>query len=387
MKIICRFWGFLLGLLVYTSIHSQALLPDFSVRELTRGKIQISWNNPYRNCIQLAIQRSTDSSKNFRTIFSAQSPELASSGYVDNKAVWGVKNWYRIFYVLEGGSYFFTKAIGIEIMPAILSAQDKGATVSSGDLSVTNISGGKDMTTIFIKNDRVFRLNKLEYNRFKDSINRKTKDKLRRIDEHSVEWIPLLQAGKEDMVNIYSKYTLLASLTRSQYRRFTDSIKTTTKDTLYAIGKSRVQLHPYVEQTKKYIFIYRNDSLLLTIDPYQYKKFKDSVSTRTKDTLFVLDNQHIAIHSFVPKYVWKPSRYVFTNSRGYVTILLPEVKQHKYQLIFYEEDGSELFRIKSIKEPELILDKTDFVHAGWFFFELFEDDKLKEKSKLLLQRN
>jgi hypothetical protein len=60
------------------------------------------------------------------------------------------------------------------------------------------------------------------------------------------------------------------------------------------------------------------------------------------------------------------------------------VKQHRYHVVFFEEDGSELFRIKAIKEPELILDKTDFIHAGWFSFELFEDDKLKERNKLLL---
>ncbi len=383
MKLICCFWGFLLGLLLYTPIHSQALLPDFSVRELTRGKIQISWNNPYQNCIQLAIQRSTDSSKNFRTIFSALSPELASSGYVDNKAVFANKYWYRIFYVLEGGAYFFTKAIAIEPKPF----PQPGNTITR-DIPVKEIPRETDMTTIFIKKDRAFRLNKTEYSRFRDSINQKTKDKLRRLDERNVEWIPAVTPGKNGLYYIYTKDTLVAILTKRKYEIFKDSIKNNSKDSLYVIGQTRVQIHPFVvPSTKKYIFIYRNDSLIQTLEPFQYKKFKDSVSTKTKDTLFVLDNQHIAIHSFVPKYVWKPSPYVFTNSKGYVTILLPEVKQHKYQLIFYEEDGTEVFRIKSIKEPELILDKTDFVHAGWFFFELFEDDKLKEKSKLLLQRN
>ena len=56
-------------------------------------------------------------------------------------------------------------------------------------------------------------------------------------------------------------------------------------------------------------------------------------------------------------------------------------------MFFYEEDGTELFRIKTIKEPELILDKTDFIHAGWFSFELFEDDKLKERNKFYLSKD
>ena len=117
-----------------------------------------------------------------------------------------------------------------------------------------------------------------------------------------------------------------------------------------------------------------------------YRKFKDSVATKTRDTLYASDDQHVSIRPFVPRYVWKPSDYIFTNNKGYVTILLPLVKQHKYAVIFYEEDGSELFRIKNLKEQELILDKTDFVHAGWFYFELFEDDKLKEKNKFFLPR-
>ena len=118
-----------------------------------------------------------------------------------------------------------------------------------------------------------------------------------------------------------------------------------------------------------------------------YKIFKDSIATKTKDTLFFIDNTQLEIHPFVPKYVWKPSVYVFTNTKGYVTIMLPLVKQHRYRVIFYDEDASELFQIKSIKEMELVLDKTNFMHAGWFSFELFEDDKLKEKNKFLLSRD
>jgi hypothetical protein len=81
--------------------YAQGILPDITVRELTKGKVQISWNNPYETCIQLAIQRSTDSVNNFRTIFSSQSPELPSNGYVDNKPLRGIKSYYRIFYVRQ----------------------------------------------------------------------------------------------------------------------------------------------------------------------------------------------------------------------------------------------------------------------------------------------
>lgn len=374
-------------LLAVILVCAQGLLPDFSVKELTRGKIQISWNNPYRNCVQLAIQRSLDSSKNFRTIFSSQSPELASNGYVDNRPIPGVKNYYRIFYAMEGGTYFFTRAIPAETqLPAKTGVTVPPAYEPAKETSPKMISpvkvAPKDLTGIYLKKTLLFQLDKTAYLRFKDSINTRTKDALRRLSPKAVEWIP----AKKELYFIYQYQQLLAELDAKTYRRFKDSIRYRTKDTLYAADAYHIQLRPYIEPPKKMIFVYRNDSLLQMLGPAQYRLFRDSVSTQTKDTLYVIDNEHVKIHAFVPKYVWKPSDYVFTNNKGYVTISLPLAKQLKYQVIFYEEDGSELFRIRTVKEPELVLDKTDFIHSGWFYFELFEDDKLKERNKFFLPK-
>lgn len=83
-----------------------------------------------------------------------------------------------------------------------------------------------------------------------------------------------------------------------------------------------------------------------------------------------------------PEFV--PSFYVYTNRDGYVFINLPDADKKKYHIKFFEEDGSPLFEIKSIKDPALTLDKTNFLHAGWFHFELYNDDKLIEKNKFYL---
>lgn len=362
------------------------MLPDFSVRELTKGKIQISWNNPYRNCIQLAVQRSADSSKNFRTIFSAQSPELVSNGFVDNRPLAGIASYYRIFFTLAGGNYYFTRSIAYK--PEISSAEKTGAgQLLPPDLKtvISNLPE-KDLTSIYYKKGILFRLNTEAYQRFKDSINTKTHDKLHRLNEYAVQWEPAIKSITGNRVEVYRKDKLLAIFDQKSWTRFRDSVKTQTKDTLFAVNAGRFQLLLYTIPSKYYLFIYRNDSLVAALENWQYKKFKDSIALQTRDTLYVRDGQHVDIHPFVVKYVWKPSVYIFTNNKGYVTIRLPEIKQHRYHVVFYEEDGSELFRIKSLKETELILDKTDFMHAGWFFFELFEDDKLKEKNKFLLTK-
>lgn len=349
---------------------AQNPLPDLSVKELTRGKIQITWYSPERNCIQLAIQRSTDSSKNFRTIFSAQSPELMNNGYVDNKPPVG-KAYYRIFYVIQGGEYFFTRAIMIETQPA---PPPRALPVIE-----------KQMVSIYVKKNLAFQLTTDEYKRFRDSITTRTRDALRRIDSYAVEWIPRPMAASQKM-RIYVRDMLITELDKRAYARFKDSVRTQTKDTLFVIDAVRVQVHPYIPFTVENTFIYRNDTLLFELTPDQYRRFKDSVATRTRDTLFATDRNRIEVHPFMIRYAWQPSRYVFTNGKGYVTILLPLAARHKYHLVFFDDDGSELFRIKSIKEPELILDKTDFIHAGWFNFELYEDDKLKEKNKVFLTR-
>lgn len=82
--------------------------------------------------------------------------------------------------------------------------------------------------------------------------------------------------------------------------------------------------------------------------------------------------------------VFKPSTYVFTNAKGNINIHLPDADKKKYSLKFFEATGEEIFDIKKIKQPTLILDKSNFLHGGWFHFELYEDGKLKEKWKFFL---
>lgn len=371
MKPVTRLAALLILLFATAVVKAQNPLPDLNVKELTRGKIQVSWYSPERNCIQLAVQRSTDSSKNFRTIFSALSPELVNNGFLDNKPLIG-KAYYRIFYVIEGGAYFFTRAVMVETAPS--PVHDAGVDV---------FEKPKDLTNIYLKKTLLFRLTRPEYQRFRDSV-LKVRDVLHRIDANNVEWRPMTSNAKKDIVRVYQKDMLVAELDRKGYQRFRDSIKAYTKDTLFAIDPSRTQIHPFTPIPVGTVFIYRNDSLIRQMDISLYKNFKDSMSTRTRDTLFAKDNNRVEIHPFMPKYAWRPSSHVFTNSKGFLTILLPQAKQHRYHIIFFEENGNEAFRIKSVKETEFILDKTEFVHTGWFTFELYEDDKLKEKNKFYL---
>lgn len=82
-----------------------------------------------------------------------------------------------------------------------------------------------------------------------------------------------------------------------------------------------------------------------------------------------------------------PSSFVFTNNHGYVYINLPDAARRNYSIKFFEADNSFLFELKDIKEKSLTLDKANFVHAGWFTFELYNDNKLVERHKFYVPKD
>lgn len=247
-------------------VNAQDTLPHFSVKDLGRNRIQISWINPYETVVQINVQRSYDSLRGFQTIFAPQSPALPQNGFADTKALQGVKLYYRIFYVLSGGAYFFSP----------VKSPATGVLLPKADVNP--------------------------------------------------------DAGM--LITIKLRDAVIGQLSYSQYKIFRDSIIYKTKDTIYANSATEVVIRP-----------------------------------------------------FVAKEVWKPSPYIFTNREGYVTVRLPAVQARHYRVVFFDDRGNRLFEIARIREAELVLDKVNFVHAGWFHFELYEDNRLKERNKFYLARD
>lgn len=267
----------------HCTVFSQDTLPQFTLSSYS-NKVTISWTNPYENLIQLNVQRSYDSLRYYTTIFSAPSPELPQNGFTDQNAT-STNLYYRIFYVLKGGQYFFTKPQKAFIdMSAVNAATSNNSQRSSRDVNIPGlsrvISGDTRAMTVMIKD------------------------------------------------TVYRQFSINA------FRNFRDSILRQTKDTLFAYNDSLVGLSPYI--VKEY---------------------------------------------------WKASAYVYANRDGYINISLPDIGERKYSIKFYEENGTPLFEIKNVKESPLILDKSSFIHSGWFAFELYEDNKLKEKNKFYLPKD
>ncbi len=134
------------------------------------------------------------------------------------------------------------------------------------------------------------------------------------------------------------------------------------------------------------IFVRRGDSVIGRLSGRQIQSFRDSMLNRTRDTLVFIDGDTLLIKPFVPIEVYKISAYVYIGRYGNIHVSLPEAGKRHYAVKFFDENNKLLFELSEIKDPALILDKTNFQHAGWFRFELYDADQLKEKNKLFIPK-
>jgi hypothetical protein len=139
-------------------------------------------------------------------------------------------------------------------------------------------------------------------------------------------------------------------------------------------------------EVNKPIFIKKGDFVIGQLPGNKIRQFRDSLLTKTKDTLVFIDGDSLLIRSFVPKEVYRISAYVFTGRYGNIYVTLPDARTKHYSLKFFDDAQKPLFELKEIRDPSLILDKTNFFHAGWFRYELYEDNKLWEKNKLFIPK-
>jgi len=78
---------------------------------------------------------------------------------------------------------------------------------------------------------------------------------------------------------------------------------------------------------------------------------------------------------------------VYTEKDGNVRIVLPDALSKNYNIKFFDINSLPIFEIKRVKEPMLILEKTNFLQAGWYKFELYQDGVLKEKNKFNIPKD
>jgi hypothetical protein len=105
----------------------------------------------------------------------------------------------------------------------------------------------------------------------------------------------------------------------------------------------------------------------------------------TADNKIILSEKKEIIKPLPPP-VFVPSKFVFVGKDNNVIIAIPDAETKKMSIRFYEEDNTPIFELSKINYSYLIMEKVNFLHTGWFRFNLYEDNILVEKSKFLIQK-
>lgn len=85
--------------------------------------------------------------------------------------------------------------------------------------------------------------------------------------------------------------------------------------------------------------------------------------------------------------VISPSLRIFTSKDNNLVINLPDAAIKKYTVKFFNEFEKQIFELTALKDEYLIIEKVNFVKAGWYYFELYEGGKLLEKNKFLVPKD
>ncbi|HXB95163.1 MAG TPA: hypothetical protein VNU70_08395 [Puia sp.] len=134
------------------------------------------------------------------------------------------------------------------------------------------------------------------------------------------------------------------------------------------------------------VFVRKGDSLLGPLVGARIQTYRDSILRHTRDTLIFIDGDTLLIRPFIAKEVYKASPYVYTGKYGNIHVMLPEAAKKHFAVKFFDEDKKLLFELSEIRDSALIVDKTNFHHYGWFYFELYDGDQLKEKNKFYIPK-
>jgi hypothetical protein len=337
---------FLFSVFILPYAKAQDTLPGFTVSLKSNGKVLISWRNSYPVINQISIQRSSDSIHNFTTLITVPDPRIPENGFVDSKAN-GTKMYYRIFILFPNSKYMFTKS--------------RRAVTETAEQPMVVI---------------------------KPAVKDKPKSKDQKVQAMPKEIKQQVDSQKTVVVKPpeEEEYLILPKIDNSRiyYLMENSNLK---RPSVNNPGKMK---GPTIE-VEKILVVKRKDSIIMLLAGNQVRRFSDSLVKQTKDTLLFVNSDTLQINPYIevykePKEVYKISPFVFTSKDGNVTISLADYNRKNYFVAFYETDNILVMEVKDIKSPVLIIDKTNFGHAGWFRFELYEDGKLKEKNKLLIPR-
>lgn len=179
-----RTLGLCIFLNLFVGLFAQEVgQPNFYLSKGKQGQVQVWWQNPSgKALVQVSVQKSLDSIKNFRTVYTSLTPEQATGHFEEPRT--GIY-YYRLFYMFSDGRYNISSAklftTGYET-PNLLK----------------NVEAFKQIfVEIPAKETRAFSLN--EFKNYRDSILFFTEDSLLYMGGQTLRLSPFVKSIPERM--------------------------------------------------------------------------------------------------------------------------------------------------------------------------------------------
>lgn len=319
----------ILMIVTCNNIFGQHFLPEITAKNIN-NRIIISWFNNYKkNISDILIQRSFDSLNNFTTIGSVINPQSIENGFPDDFPPYN-KMYYRVTLLFEGGSYEIGPSIKPIKEPMILK-----------ELDVTYIP--EEPTN-------------------KDFVNQEIEI-----------YTPAIPKTNIDSSISLPKTKPIFTISNVRFQKpkiKTDSIKKTTIITPTIKIEKQIQV-----ATKKSIQPKENSQKIAIKEKKKVDIVKPAIVKDIKiDSVAVIPEKKKIESAF-------PSNSVFINKSNTLTINIKDSAYLSYQIKFYNDNNKLLFELSKIKSKCFFIDKLNFPHAGWYYFEIYKNGELIEKSK------
>lgn len=326
------FYFMLLGIIVSAGkAYAQEILPSITVKNFN-GKIIVSWRNEYPLEVKtINIQRSFDSSKNFSTIGSVLNPQNIENGFVDERPPYN-KMYYRVFISFDAGAYIFSESVRpVKYIPPPLPIITQPV-----------------VTELKVIQPQVI----------------KTQEPESKITPQQVTKTDVTPPEVTKPVDI-------PEVGNDPFNK-ADSIKESLK-----FAEKAPDTKPITIKGKKGTAPVTKKSVPGKSTAKNNSKQKAADESKTEEAVKEIPKE-------IP--VTYPSKRIYTSRDNNVVISLPNFDTRRYVVKFFDENDRPLFEMNRIKEDYLIIEKVNFLHAGWFYFEIFENGKLIEKNKFFISR-
>ena len=139
---------------------------------------------------------------------------------------------------------------------------------------------------------------------------------------------------------------------------------------------------PYNKMYYRVFVSFEGGSYIITASARPVKEFYAADNALSEKYPCLVSNKDSGI-VFPPSKpeITYPSNTIFTAKDNNIIIHLVNAESKKYSVKFFDETEKFLFELTKLKEEYLIIEKVNFVHAGWFRFELYENGLLIENNK------